>query len=99
MSVLFHPGKANVVACALVHMNIGSISNVDEANKDLIKDINKLARLGVRLEDSINDSFIVNHNSKSSLRVEVKPKQHPDQQLMEYEESVLFNLNESFSSG
>ena len=39
----------------------------------------KLARLSVRLEDSLNGGFMVHHNSESSLEVEVKSNQHVDQ--------------------
>ena len=39
MSVLYHPGKANVVADALSRMTMGSVSHIDEAKKDLVKDV------------------------------------------------------------
>ena len=45
MSVLYHPDKVNVVADALSHMNMGSVSHITEANKDLVKDVHRLARL------------------------------------------------------
>ena len=43
-----------MVAASLSHMTMGNVSHVDEAKKDLVKNINRLARLGVRLEDSPN---------------------------------------------
>ena len=52
MSVLYHPGKANVVEDALSRINISSVSPVNEGKNDLLKDVHRLARLGVRLEDS-----------------------------------------------
>ena len=64
-----------------------------------MKDVHRLARLGVRLEDSPNGGFIVHHNYKSCLMVKVNSKQHRDQPLMELKESVLGMLNESFSLG
>ena len=48
------------------------------------------------VDDSQNGGFMVHHNSILSLVVEVKSKQHLDQPLMEWKESVLGNLNESF---
>ena len=54
MSVLYHIGKANVVADALCHMTMGSVSLVEEAKKDLVNDVHSLTRLGARLEDSPN---------------------------------------------
>ena len=52
MNVLHHPDKANMVADALSRMTMGSVSHVDEANKDLLKNVHRLAKMGVRLEDS-----------------------------------------------
>ena len=98
MSALYHPGKANVVADALSFMTMDSVSRIEEANKDLVRDVYWLDRLGVRLEYPSNGDFMVYHNSESSLVVEVKSKRHLDQLLMELKE-VLGKLNESFSLG
>ena len=99
MSVLYNPGKANVVSYSLSRMTMGSVSYVDEEKKDLAKEVHRFAKLVVRLDGSPNGGAIVHHNSYSSLKVEVMSKQHLYQPLMELEESVLGNLNESFSSG
>ena len=99
MSVLYHPEKANVVADALSRMTMGSVSHLDEAKKDLARDVHRLTRLGVRLESSPYGGAIVHHSSESSLVVEVKSKKYPDLALMELKESVLGKLNESFSLG
>ena len=99
MSVLNHPGKANVVVDSLGRMTMGSVSHVEEEKNELVKDVHRLARLGLRLEDTPNGGFMVHHNSNSSLVVEVKSKQHLDSLLMELKESVLSELNQSFSQG
>ena len=54
ISVLYHHGKANMVADYLTHLSIVMVSHLDESKKDLVKDVHRLARLGVRLEDSSN---------------------------------------------
>ena len=51
MNVHYHPGKANIVADALSRMRMGSTSHVEDEKKELVKDINTLAGLGVRLVD------------------------------------------------
>ena len=99
MIVLYHLGKANVVAYTLSRMTIGSVAHVEEAKKDLVKDVHRLATLGVRLEDSPHGGFMVHHNSESFLLVEMKSKQHLDQPLMELKELVLCKLNESLPLG
>ena len=97
MSVLYHPGKTNVVTDALSCTTMGSVFHVDEAKKDLMKDVHRLARLGVRLEDSLNGGFMVDQNSEPSLVVEVKSKKHLDKSLMDLKKSVVSKLNGSFS--
>ena len=63
-SVLYHHTKANVVVEALSRMTIGSVSHIDKAKNDLVRDVHRLSRLGVRLEDLFSDgSFMVNNNS------------------------------------
>ena len=83
MSVLYHPNKLNVVMDALSHMIMDRVSHIEENKKELVKYVHRLVKLGVRLEYSSKGSFMVHHNSKSSLLVEVKPKQHIDQPLVE----------------
>ena len=60
-------------------MTMGGVSHVEEYNKYLVKDVHRLAHLGVILEDYPNDGFIVHHNSELSLIVEVQSSQHLDQ--------------------
>ena len=86
-----------MVVDALSRVTIGSLSYVEQEKKELVKDVHRLARLGVRFEDSPHGGFIVHHNSDSSLVVEVKSKQHLDPLLMELKESILGKLSESFS--
>ena len=72
MSVHYHPGKANVVADALSRLSMGSVAHVEEQRKELVKDVHRLARLGVRLM-SISDNGVTDQNGeKSSLVVELK---------------------------
>ena len=92
MSVLYHPDKANVVVDSLSCMTMGSVYQIVESKKDLLRDVHKLARLGVRLEDSADGGFMVHHNSESSLVVEVKSKQNLEKSLMEFKESSLTSL-------
>ena len=99
MSIFYHHGKANVVSNALSRLSMGSVSHVDEAKKYLVRDVHRLARSGVRLEDSLNGGFMGHHSSESSLVVEVKSKQHLYKPLMELKKSALGELNESFSLG
>jgi hypothetical protein len=99
MSVLYHPGKANVVADALSRLSMGSASHVVEGKKDLARDVHHLARLRVRLFDSDEGSIGVQSISESSLVSEVKEKQYLDASLVRLKESVKDQKVEVFSQG
>ena len=99
MSVLYHPGKANVVADALSRVSMGSVSHVVEGKKELARDVHRLARLGVRLFDSAEGSIGVQSSSESSLVSEVKEKQYLDASLVRLKESVKDQKVEVFSQG
>ena len=71
MSVLYHLDKENVGVAALIHMTMGTVSHVDDANKDLVKVVDMLAYLGVRLEDfprMVGLWFIITSNHPWWLR-------------------------------
>ena len=55
-------------------MTMSSVSHVGEGKKELVKDVHRLVRLGVRLKDSPNGGFMVHDNSGSSLVIQVKCK-------------------------
>ena len=49
MSVHYHLGKTNVVADAVSILSMGSVARVEKERKELVKDVHRLARLGVHL--------------------------------------------------
>ncbi|KAH0646256.1 hypothetical protein KY290_035476 [Solanum tuberosum] len=59
MIVLYHPGKANVVADALSRLSMGSVAHIEEERKELAKDVHRLARLEVCLTDTSDRGVIV----------------------------------------
>ena len=64
MNVHYHPGKANVVADALSRMSMVSTSKIEDKKKELVKDVHRLVRLGVRLVDSNSGGVLVHPSSK-----------------------------------
>ena len=54
MRILYHPVKDNLVADALSRMIMGNVSHIDEAKKNLEKDVHGSASWGVKLENSPN---------------------------------------------
>ena len=99
MSVLYHLGKANVVADALSRVSMGSFLHIGEGQKELARDVHPLDRLGVRLLDSAEGSMLVQSSSESSLVSEVKEKENLDTSLVRLKESVKDQKVEVFSQG
>ena len=64
MNVHYHPGKAIIVADALRKMSMGSILHVEDENKELAKDVYRLDRLCVRLNDSTSGGVSVYPSSE-----------------------------------
>lgn len=97
MSVLYHPNKANVVKDALSCMSMGSVTNEEDKENDLVCGVHTLALLEVQLVDSPNSGFMIKHRYVSSLILDVKSKQHLDPILVEFKESMLKKSVEAFS--
>ncbi|WMV08774.1 hypothetical protein MTR67_002159, partial [Solanum verrucosum] len=74
ISVLYHHKKANVVADALSRLSMGSVAHIEDKKKELVRDVHRLARLGVQLVDSTKGGFTVHNGSESSFVVDVKLK-------------------------
>ena len=99
MSVLYHPSKANVVADALSRVSMGSVAHVEEDKKELVKEVHRLARLGVKLLGTMEGGMLVQNGSESSLLVDVKSKQDLDPSLVELKRLVDEKKIEVFSKG
>ena len=98
MSVIYNPSKTNVMADALSRMTICSVSHVKKAKKDLLNDVHRLARLGVRLEDTPNGCLILWSiiTSSNVLLLRLSLSNIFDQPLIVFKESFLGKRNKSF---
>ena len=67
-------------------MSMGHMAHVVDDKKELVKEVHRLARLGVRLEEFSKGDFTVSHNSELSLVLDVKSKQRLDPLLRELKE-------------
>lgn len=65
--------------------------------RELGKNVHRLCRFGLRLDDSPKRGCTVHYNLDSTLVVEVKSTQHLNHLLMVLKESVLIKFNEPFS--
>ena len=97
MSVYYNPGKANIVADALIRLSIGSVAHVEEERKELVKDVHRLARLGVLLMSISNNGVTVQNEAESSLVVEVKELKNNDPIYLELKNAIHNQRMEVFS--
>ena len=73
--------------------------HIDDEKKELVKKVHKLARLGIRHENAPSGGVFLHSRSKYSFGIDVKANQHLDLVLIEFTDSVLCKLNETFSLG
>jgi len=99
MSILYHPGKANVVADALSRLSMGSTAHVEKEKRELAKDVHRLVRLRVRLMDSTEGEVVVMNGAESSFVSEVKMKQDQDPILLELKANIHKQKVMSFEQG
>ena len=99
MSVHYHPGKANVIADALNRLFMGSVSHVEEEMNELVKDVHRLAHLGVRIMSIPHSGVTVQNGAESSLVIKVKKKQHSDTIFLQLQVVVHNQKAKVFSQG
>ena len=81
MDILYHPGKANVVADALSRRSMGSLSYLGVEKRELARELHQLASLGVKLLEAEDSGVTIQDTVVSSLVVEVKSQQQEDPSL------------------
>ena len=97
ISVHYHPGKANVIANSLSRLSICSVAHVGDERKELVKDVHRLARLGVLLMSISNNGVTVQNEAESSLVVEVKELKNNDPIYLELKNAIHNQRMEVFS--
>ncbi|XP_070007721.1 uncharacterized protein [Nicotiana sylvestris] len=97
MDILYHPGKANVVANALIQKSMGSLAHLGADQRSLAGEVYQLASLGVCISTSDKGKVMVHNGAESSLVAEVKEKQFIDPALAQMKEAVLNNKTSAFS--
>lgn len=78
---------------------MGIVAHVRDDKKEYVNEVQRLAPLGVRLEDFQKGGYLVHHNCELSLEVEIKSKKNLDTLSLDFKESILSKCNETFSQG
>nr|XP_009793995.1 PREDICTED: uncharacterized protein LOC104240808 [Nicotiana sylvestris] len=74
VDILYHTGKANVVADALSRRSMGRLAHVKADKRPMMKEVHRLSNLGVQLLDSEDSGVVLQNRAESSLVAEVKEK-------------------------
>ncbi|WMV41365.1 hypothetical protein MTR67_034750 [Solanum verrucosum] len=93
MSVLYHPGKANVVADALSGLSMGIVAHIEDDRKELVRDVHRLARLVILLVDSTKGGVMVHNGLESSFVVDMKAKKGLREPILSKVYSSLYSIH------
>ncbi|XP_070025417.1 uncharacterized protein [Nicotiana sylvestris] len=89
VDILYHLGKANIVADALIHRSKASLSYLQLEKSGIDHEVHQLASLGVRILDSGDIGITLQNTATSSLVTEVKECQYEDPVLVHYKDTTL----------
>ena len=91
ITILYHPGKANVVADALSRKegSMGSLANLEVSRRPLEREVQTLANDFMRLEVLEKGGFLASVEARSSFNDNIKGKQFPDEKLSQIRDMVL----------
>ena len=91
VTILYHPGKANVVADALSRKaeSMGSLAHLQVSRRPLAREVQTLANDFMRLEVNEKGGFLVSVEARSSFFDNIKRKQFDDEKLSRIRDMVL----------
>ena len=91
ITILYHPGKANVVADALSRKagSMGSLAHLQVSRRPLSREVQTLANNFMRLEVNEKGGFLANVEARSSFLDKIKGKQFTDEKLIRIRDKVL----------
>ncbi|XP_070039457.1 uncharacterized protein [Nicotiana tomentosiformis] len=90
ITILYHPGKANVVEDALSRRaeSFGSLAYLPVLERPLALDVQALANLFIRLHVSEPSRVLACVVSRSSLYDRIRERQHDDSHLLVFKDTV-----------
>ena len=91
ITILYHPGKANVVADALSRKegSMGSLAHLQVSRRPLAREVQTLANYFMRLKVNEKGGFLASVEARSSFLDKIKGKQFTDEKLIQIQDKVL----------
>ena len=83
ITILYHPGKANVVADALSRKagSMGSLAHLQASRRPLAREVQTLANDMMRLEVNERGGLLASVEARSSFLDKIKGRQSDDEKL------------------
>ena len=91
VTILYHPGKANVVADALSRIagSMGSLAHLQVSRRPLAREVQTLANDLMRLEVNEKGGFLASVKARSSFLDKINGEQFDDEKLSRIRDMVL----------
>ncbi|WRX26840.1 Reverse transcriptase domain - like 10 [Theobroma cacao] len=98
-TILYHPGKANVVADALSQKSMGSLAHISIDRRSLVREIHSLGDIGVRLEVVETNALLAHFRVRPILMDRIKVAQSEDEFVTKALEDPQGRKGKMFTKG
>ena len=95
--ILYHPGKANMVADALSRKSSGSLAHISVEKRSLIQEFHQLVDQGLMMKISRSGGLLAQFQIRSVLRDRIKTAQSRDPILVELQKNVRSGKSTDFT--
>ena len=94
--ILYHPGKANVVADALSRKSMGSLAHISVHKRSIVKELRDLFNMGVQFEVTESQGLVAQFQVRPLLIDEIKANQDKDPSFIKLREMVQSGQTSGF---
>ncbi|EOX94130.1 DNA/RNA polymerases superfamily protein [Theobroma cacao] len=98
-TILYHPGKANVVADVLSRKSMGSLAHISIGRRSLVREIHSLGDIGVRLEVAETNALLAHFRVRPILMDKIKEAQSKDEFVIKALEDPQGRKGKMFTKG
>ncbi|EOY03078.1 Retrotransposon protein, putative [Theobroma cacao] len=98
-TILYHPGKANVVADAFSRKSMGSLAHISTGRRSLVKEIHSLGDIGVHLEVAETNALLAHFRVRPILMDKIKEAQSKDEFVTKAIEDPQGRKGKMFTKG